>query len=63
MNVAMVLKCPHSGKGELESMAHFEKTLGVENLCVARNCTDRIADIFPDHYISPLKVGFAGGNE
>ncbi len=61
MNVAVVLEGPYSGKGELESMAHFEKTLGVENLCVARNCTDRIAEIFFQITISPtLIVGFAG---
>jgi len=31
MNVAVVLEGPYPGKGELESMVHFEKTLGVEN--------------------------------
>jgi hypothetical protein len=60
MNVAVVLEGPYPGKGELESMAHFEKTLGVENLVLL--VTVRTASLtFFQITISPtLIVGFAG---
>jgi len=52
VNVTVVVKCPRSGKGELEGVILREKAGGAEHSRVARDGMGRIADIFPDHDIS-----------